>query len=153
MNATGVYDDNTRHAITNEASWTSSDTAVATVSSTGLITGVSIGTATISAYDLGYSASTTVTVTDSGLVSISITPVNASIFPGQTQQYTAIGLLQTGNTVDLTKSVTWTSSNTSVAVIDSYGLALGESVTSSSTADITAQSGSITSNVATLTVE
>jgi hypothetical protein len=153
MSATGIYDDNTRHAITDEASWTSSDTAIATVSSTGLITGVSIGTATVSAYDLGYSASTSVTGTDANLVSISITPVSASISSGQSQQYTAIGLLQTGNTVDLTKSVTWTSSSTSVATIDSYGLAVGASVTSTSTTDITASSGSITSNVATLTVQ
>jgi uncharacterized protein YjdB len=153
MDATGVYDDNSRSGITKESDWTSSDTAVATASSSGLVTGVSIGTATISAYDLGYSASTTVTVTDANLVSISVTPTSATINPGQSQQFTAIGLLQSGNMVDLTRSVTWSSSNTSVATIDSYGLGVGASVSSLSTTDITAQSGSITSNVVTLTVE
>jgi len=153
MDATGVYEDNSRQSITKESDWTSSDTAVATVSSSGLVTGVSIGTATISAYDLGYSGSTTVTVTDANLASISVTPTSATINPGQSQQFTAIGLLQSGHTVDLTKSVTWSSSNTSVATIDSYGLAVGASVTSLSTTTITAQSGSITSNVVTLTVE
>jgi uncharacterized protein YjdB len=153
MDATGVYEDNSRQAITNQADWTSSDTAIATVSSSGLVTGVAIGTATISAYDLGYSASTTVTVTDADLISISISPTSATINSGQSQQFTAIGLLQTGRTVDLTKSVTWTSSSTSVATIDSYGLAVGASVSSLSTTDITAKSGNITSNIATLTVQ
>jgi trimeric autotransporter adhesin len=153
MDATGVYDDNSRSPITKQSDWTSSDTAVAMVSSSGLVTGVSIGTSTISAYDLGYSASTTVTVTDANLVSISVTPTGATINPGQSQQFTATGLLQSGNTVDLTNAVTWTSSNTSVATIDGYGLAVGASVSSLSTTDIRGQSGSITSNVVTLTVE
>lgn len=153
MDATGVYEDNSRQAITSQADWTSSDAAVATVSSSGVVTGVAIGTTTISAYDLGYSASTTITVTDADLISVSISPASATINSGQSQQFTAIGLLQTGRTVDLTKAVTWTSSSTSVATIDSDGLATGESVSSLSTTDITAKSGTITSNVATLTVQ
>jgi uncharacterized protein YjdB len=153
MDATGVYADNSRNSITNESDWTSSDAAIAKVDSSGLVTGVSLGAVTISAYDLGYSASTTVTVTDANLVSISVTPASATITTGQSQQFTAIGLLQNGHTVDLTKSVTWTSSNTSVATIDRDGLAFGASVSSVSTAAITAKSGSLTSNAATLTVE
>jgi trimeric autotransporter adhesin len=152
MDAIGVYDDNSRRSITNESDWSGSDTTVVTVSSSGLITGVSLGTATISAYDLGYSASATVTITDANLVSISVIPTSASINSGQSQQFTAIGLLQTGHTVDLTRSVTWSSSSTSVATIDGYGLVVGASVSSASTTAIQAQLGSITSNVATLTV-
>jgi carbohydrate-selective porin OprB len=153
MDATGVYEDNSRSSITKDSDWTSSDTAVATVSSSGLVTGVSIGTSAISAYDLGYSDSTTVTVTDSNLASISVTPSSATIDAGQSQQFTATGLLQSGHTVDLTNAVTWSSSDTAVATIDSNGLAVGASVKSLSTTDITAHSGSITSNVVTLTVE
>lgn len=152
MSATGVYDDNSRSSITNEASWTSSNDAVATVSSAGLVKAISLGSTTISAYDLGYSASTTVTVVVADLVSISITPTSASIAAGQSQQFTAIGLLQTGNTVDLTTSVTWSSSNTAAATIDSYGLAVAASVSSATSTDITARSGSISSNIAVLTV-
>jgi hypothetical protein len=103
-----------------------------------LVTGVAIATATNSAYNLGYSASTTVTITDTGLVSISVTPTSATINSGQSQQFTAIGILRSGNTVDLTKSVTWSSSNTSVATMDGYDLALAASVSSLFTTDITA---------------
>lgn len=54
---------------TNQAvSWSSSDTTVATVSTTGLVTGVALGTAdiTVTTQDGGYSASCTVTVTGIG---------------------------------------------------------------------------------------
>jgi len=152
MDATGVYDNKSTKLITTKSDWTSSDDSVATVNSSGLVTGVAIGTSTISAYDSGYSASTTVTVTDASLLSISISPTSPTIDSGKSQQFTATGLLQDGKTMDLTKSVMWASSNTAVATIDSDGLASAASVSSLSTTDITAKSGNITSNVATLTV-
>jgi uncharacterized protein YjdB len=152
MIATGTYDDGNTGDLTSSASWTSSDTSVATVSSTGLVKGISEGTATISATSGAISGSTTVTVTVANLKSISVTPTSFSISSGQTEQFDAIGLLQDGTTVDLTSSVTWTSSNTTVATIDSSGLATALTVSSTETTNITAQSGSITSNAAVLTV-
>jgi uncharacterized protein YjdB len=152
MTATGTYDNSSTETITDSASWASSDVTIATVSSTGLVTGVTSGSATISATLDGISGSTTVNVTVANLASISITPASQSISSGATQQYTAIGVLQNGNTVDLTSSVTWTSSNTAAATIDSSGLATALTVTSTESTNITAQSGSITSNTAVLTV-
>jgi uncharacterized protein YjdB len=152
MTATGTYDNGSTESITTSASWATSDATIATVSSTGLVTGVASGSATISATQDGVSGSTTVTVTVANLSSISITPISASISSGQTQQFTAIGILQNGNTTDLTDSVTWTSSNITAATINSSGLATAQSVTSTQTTNITAQSGSITSNTAVLTV-
>jgi uncharacterized protein YjdB len=153
MIATGTYDNSSTDNITDSASWASSDTSIATVSSTGLVTGVAQGSATISATLDGISGSTTVTVTVANLSSISITPSSKSISSGQTQQYTAIGILQNGNTVDLTNSVTWSSSNTTAATIDDSGLVTAKTVSSSATTNITAKSGSTTSNTAVLTVE
>jgi hypothetical protein len=153
MTATGTYDNSSTQTITDSASWASSDVAIAMVSSTGLVTGIASGSATISATLGGVSGSTTVNVTVANLASISITPASQSISSGATQQYTAIGILQNGTTVDLTSSVTWSSSNTAVATIDSAGLATANSVSSTGTTDITAKSGSITSNTATLTVK
>ncbi|HEY4047436.1 MAG TPA: Ig-like domain-containing protein [Acidobacteriaceae bacterium] len=152
MTATGTYDDSSTATITDSASWSSSDVATATVGSTGLVTGVASGSATISATFAAISGSTTVNVTVANLASISITPATQSIASGATQQYTAIGVLQNGNTVDLTSSVTWKSSNTAVATIVSSGLATAKTVTSTQTTNITAQSGSITGNTAVLTV-
>jgi trimeric autotransporter adhesin len=152
MTATGTYDNSSTETITDSASWASSDVTIATVGSTGLVTGIASGSATISATLAGVSGSTTVNVTVANLASISITPASQSISSGATQQYTAIGTLQNGTTTDLTDSVTWTSSNTAAATIDSSGLATAQSATSTETTNITAQSGSMTSNTAVLTV-
>lgn len=84
------------------------------------------------------------------IISIRITPVTATIFPGNTQQYTAIGLLANGSTVNITSFVTWISSNPSVATISNTGLATGQNVGST---NITAKIGPITSNSATLIVK
>lgn len=152
MVATGTYDNGTTDTVTDSASWSTSDNTIAMVSSTGLVTGVASGTATISATLNAVSGSTTVTVNVANLSSISITSTSQSLSSGQTAQFTATGILQNGNTVDLTDSVTWTSSNTAAATIDSSGLATAQTVTSTQTTNVTAQSGSITSNTITLTV-
>jgi uncharacterized protein YjdB len=152
MMATGTYDNGSTDNVTDSASWASSDVSIATISSTGLVAGVASGTATISATLDGVSGSTTVTVTVANLSSISITPSSQSISSGAMQQYTAIGILQNGNTTDLTNSVTWTSSNTAAATIDSSGLATAQTVSSTETTNITAKSGNITSDTAVLTV-
>src|SRR5262249_35066276 len=84
------------------------------------------------------------------LASISVSPSSATIFRGQTQQYTAKGTFADTSTVDITNSVTWSSDNTPVATINaSSGLATGVAV---GTAHITATSGAITSPSATLKV-
>ncbi len=59
------------------------------------------------------------------LNSIAVTPVNPSIPTGATQQFTATGNYSDGSTQNLTSQVTWTSSSTSVATINSAGLASG----------------------------
>jgi len=152
MTATGTYDNGSTETITASASWASSDITIATVSSAGLVTGIASGTATISATLNGISGSTTVTITVANLASISVTPSSQTISSGQTQQFTAIGILQNGNTVDMTSTVTWTSSNILAATIDDAGLATAKTVSSSETTNITAKSGNITSNTAVLTV-
>jgi len=59
------------------------------------------------------------------LVSIAVTPANPSIAKSATQQFTATGTYSDGRTQNLTNSVSWTSSNTSVGTISNTGLASG----------------------------
>ena len=70
---------------------------------------------------------TTLTVTDATLVSIEVTPADASIADGTTQQFTATGVYTDASTQDLTTEVTWASSDDAVATVsnaaDSKGLA------------------------------
>ena len=59
------------------------------------------------------------------LVSIVVTPANASIASSTTQQFMATGIYSDGSTQNLTGSLTWTSSNPAAATITSTGLATG----------------------------
>ena len=57
------------------------------------------------------------------LVSISVSPGNPTVALGLTQQFTATALYSDGSTQDVTSSVTWSSSNATVAVVSTNGLA------------------------------
>ena len=75
------------------------------------------------------------------LVSIAVTPANPSIAAGGAQQFTATGTYSDNSTQNLTSSVTWSSTNASVATIDGAGLATA--IAAGST-PIQATSGTIT---------
>jgi uncharacterized protein YjdB len=128
--------------------WTSSNTAVATVSSTGLVTGVAAGTATITATDDGVRGTSSVTFTGT-------TPTTVKVFPATFTISTSGGTKQFIDTVYdqnnhpmLGQTVTWASSNTAVASINASGLARA---VGNGTSTITATDGSI-NGTATLTV-
>ncbi len=91
----------------------------------------------------------------SGLDSVQVTPNSQSLIVGQTVQFTATGTFGNAShssTQNVTGSVTWTSSNPSVATIGATGLALGVSAgTTVITAGATAFNGPISSS-ATLSV-
>ncbi len=146
--ATGTYSNGTTQNVTSTSTWTSSANSVATITNGGLATGVAPGTATITATSGAISGSATITVTPAVLTSLSVTPATASVALGTTQQFTATGTYSNGSTQNLTSTAKWNSSATSVATVNSGGLAT--SVTQG-TASISAKSGTI-SGSATLTV-
>ncbi len=122
--ATGTYSDSSTQNITSQATWSSSKTTVATISASGLATAVSAGSTTISATLSGVTGSTALTVqTPPTLVSVAVTPLNATNLVGATQQYTATGTYSGGSTQNITSQVTWSSSKTTVATISTSGLA------------------------------
>ena len=57
------------------------------------------------------------------VLSISVSPLNMSIQPGATQQFSATGTFGTGGTGDVTAHAKWASSNPARVTIDSTGLA------------------------------
>src|SRR5438093_815821 len=104
--------------------WSSSNTAVATVNSSGLVTGVAAGSATITATSEGKSGTATITVTNVPVASVTVNPATASIQTGSTQQLSAVTKDSAGNTLT-GRVVTWSSSNTAVATVNSSGLVTG----------------------------
>jgi trimeric autotransporter adhesin len=156
MAATGTYNDGSTKSLTGSAFWSTSDSSIATVNATGLVTGVASGTATITAASGTVSGDTMVTVQLGNIISIAVMPLNSSIGQGgNTKQYAAIATLSDGTTHDITSSASWSASPTTGGTIDSTGLftSVASGLTSSVTVTITATSG--TQNVsgnATLTV-
>ncbi len=147
--ATGTYSDGSTQNVTSSVSWSSANTAVATISATGLATGVTAGgPVTMTATSGGLSSTANLTVTAATLVSVQVTPPAPSIAAGTSQQFTATGTFTDFTTQDLTATAAWTSGNTAIATV-AGGLATGVAVGGPAT--ITATSGGI-SGTANLTV-
>src|SRR5204862_4098789 len=96
--ATGTYTNNSTQDLTSTVSWSSSAPGVATINSGGLATSVAQGSTTIAATFGSISGSSTLFVNAPALVSIAVTPANASVVIGSTQQFTATGTYTNGST-------------------------------------------------------
>ncbi len=128
--------------------WTTSDTTVATVSE-GVITGESAGTATITAMttDGGHTDTVVVTVTIAAAVtSVSFDKTTSSIVIDTKDTITVTIVYAVGGAAE---TVRWTSSDTTVATVDSNGVISGVLV---GTAIITATATADTSKKATTTI-
>jgi hypothetical protein len=126
--ATGTYSDGSTANVTSLVTWASATTSVATIANTagshGLATTLAMGTTAITASLGGIkSPSDTLKVTAAVLESIMVTPVNTSLATGETEQFTAIGILSDNTTENLTNMVTWRSSDPTWATISAMGLA------------------------------
>ena len=146
--ATGSYSDGSSRDLTALVSWSSSAPSNATIDATGLVTSVAAGSTTITATLGSVTQSTTLTVTNPTITSISITPDGLTLGIGINQQYTVTATYSDLSTQDLVSGVTWSSLSTSVATVNNSGLAT--TVAAGSTT-LTATLGSLT-DTTTLTV-
>lgn len=156
--------------VTSLATWNSSSPQIARVTSTGLATGLSQGTATITAIASNgdgtvVTGTATFTVTNGAaepFTAISISPgAQALSAAGQTGQLIALGTSgSTGLSQDVTNSsqVVWTSSVPTIASVSSYpvspaGLVTGASAGQTTiTAKLTNPDGSVVTATAVVTV-
>lgn len=116
--------------------WETSAAGVATVSSSGLVAGVAVGTATITARSEGQAGSTVVTVQLPPVASIAVTPASPSIAVGATVQLSAT-LRDASGAVLMGRVVTWETSAAATASVSTSGLVGG---VAAGTATITARS-------------
>ncbi|MFN0064252.1 MAG: beta strand repeat-containing protein [Myxococcaceae bacterium] len=127
--ATGTYSDGSTSNVTNLVTWASSNVTVATISnaagSNGLATVSAAGTSTLSATLSGISATATLTGVNATLLSIAVSPANATISVGQTLQLTAVGTFSGGITLDITTQVGWSSQRKRTASVNTTGLVTG----------------------------
>jgi len=121
------YSDGTSQVIATPG-WSSSDTTIATVSPTGLVTTLKPGNAVIAITFNGVSTSKTLTVTAAVLQSITVASTSTSIAAGLTQQLTASGVYSDGTSQAIT-TPTWNSSDTTVATVNAAGLVTSLKIT------------------------
>jgi len=134
--AQGTYTDGSTQNLTGSVTWAASSGV--SISTAGLATGSLQGAATVSATSGTISGSASLTVAAPALASITVSPFNASVVKGATQQFSAQGTYSDGSTQDVTASVTWSASTG--ATITAGGLATG---TVAGVPVITATSGTI----------
>src|SRR5438105_1962441 len=104
--------------------WATSNAAAATVSASGLVTGVAAGSATITATSEGQSGTAALTVTNVPVASVTVSPATASLTVGATTQLTATPKDANGTALS-GRVVTWGTSNAAIATVSASGLARG----------------------------
>jgi trimeric autotransporter adhesin len=142
MTATGTYDDGSTKNLSTDLVWSSSDATIASVSSSGVVTGVSVGTATITAEEGTVSGTASVTVALANVTSLKINPTTIQITAnGGTASCNALATVSgESQPVDVSNTVTWS--------INSSDFVISQGTTP---ATITAQSTSIPGETATVT--
>lgn len=142
LQLTAVVRDIDGNTLPTSVSWTSSATSVATVSSTGMVTGVMAGSATISASAQGVSGSTSLTVNPPASSIVISGNSNSPLEVGATRQLVATAYNNSGQPVNV--NVQWTSSDDGIATVDQTGLVTG---VAKGTATIAASVGSVSASV------
>src|SRR2546426_892300 len=104
--------------------WASTNGAYATVNSSGMVTGVAIGAATITAISEGQTGAAAVIVGPVAVALVSVSPASATVAAGNTVQLSVT--LQDANGNPLSgRVVTWASSNPAAATVNGSGLVTG----------------------------
>jgi uncharacterized protein YjdB len=147
--ATGTYSDGSTADITAHVTWTSSDTNIATISVSGVATGIAAGNTNISA-SLSNVTSPVEVLPVAVLNSIKIAPAApGDLTAGSTLLLKVGGTFSNGVNSLITAPVTWVSSNPDVVSVSSSGLITCKQPGS---ADITASIAGLTSAPLTIKV-
>lgn len=127
---TGIYTDMSTEDLTTVATWSILDGTIASVSNTagqrGKLLALQPGSTQVLATYGGFNDSTSVTVINPTLTSITLSPVNSSIAKGLNQQLTATGHYSDGSTANVSEVATWTSSSTGVATVSNLATQKGK---------------------------
>lgn len=142
--AIGTYNDGSTKALSSGVQWSSSASSTASVNSSGLVTGASPGTATITAAFQATSGTSSITVNLGNVTALKVSPTTANISTnGGSQTFTALATV-TGESapVDVSSTATWTVSDTTnftitqgdpMTITAGAGATIGEQVTVTAT--------------------
>jgi hypothetical protein len=118
--ATATLSDGSAVDATRTATWTSDDATIATVAS-GLVSGLATGATNVSASLGGITAKVAVKVDAAPLVSISVTPPQATLAAGLTQNLRATAVYGDGVSIDVTQQADWSVDKPAIATVTTRG--------------------------------
>jgi len=101
--------------------WSSSNTAVATVTNVGVVSAIAVGAATITATSEGRTGTAAVTATVNPVATVVISPASDTLGVGTEGTMTAT-LRDAGGLVLTNRTINWNSSNVQVANVSSTGV-------------------------------
>lgn len=124
LTATATYTDGTTQDMAT-ASWSTSDSNLATVSASGLVTTRNEGDVTVTATSASISGSAPLHIDPPVLVSLAVTPASATAMLGTLAppKYTATGTYSNQTTADVSSTATWSVSDPNVVSVDASGTA------------------------------
>ncbi len=124
--AIGTYNDGSTKTLSSGTQWSSSDSTIATVNTSGLVTGASPGSATITAGFQATSGTSSITVNLGNVTALKISPTgNTNIPVSGNAPFTALATVTGESTpVDVSSTATWTLGDTT-----NFQITLGDPVT------------------------
>ena len=149
---TATVKDQNNVVVTRPVTWTTNNPGVATVSTTGLVTGDNRGntqlSAVITATSETKSGTSTVTVSPNPVSTVAVSPAPASVKKGNKVTLTGTPLDVNNNSLTGRAAPTWSSNNTSVATVAANGQVTGVNTgTAVITATIDGKTGTSTVTV------
>ncbi|WP_017854952.1 Ig-like domain-containing protein, partial [Leptospira interrogans] len=124
FSAIGIFSDGSHQDISNEPLivWSSSNPDLVRVDDSGLASGINLGTAHIRASFQSKQGAEEMTVGDAVLSQIQVTSNDLNIPLGKKQKLTATGIYSDNSNRDISSSVIWNSSNSTIANIQNNGI-------------------------------
>ncbi|MCG9729879.1 Ig-like domain-containing protein [Shewanella sp. Isolate13] len=130
--ALALFADGHQQDVTNDASWTSLDTNIATIGSDGeaigIATGLTVGVTQVKAHFSAQEALATLVVLATKPSQLLITPPNEVLPNGTSLQYQAHLILEDGLSIDVTPQSAWQSSSVDIASIDDQGFLVAKTL-------------------------
>jgi hypothetical protein len=149
LSATGQYNDGSTQDLTSSVQWASSNPAILSIGSSGMVTANAVGSVKVTASVGTIKGATPFEVGPPVIVSLKIVPATSLLATGGYEQLSATETLSDGTTQYMTGAGSWSSSDPSVAGVTNHGLAVARH---SGTTTISISSGSAEGS-ATLTVK
>jgi len=121
--ADAIYTDGSHQNITSESIWLSADPTIIDFNGQNIASSKGVGNTTVSAHHDGDSDTTSIEVTDAIVSGLEVAPLEPAVAKGHFIQFSSTARLSDSSTQDVTNTTTWTSSDESIATIDTDGLA------------------------------